>query len=72
MLFDILSLQLLLARNDGTVIGNSCGDRLTHGKRYWVRPITGPIKDNTLVIVVAKRSWMGSKKRLIRNFIIEG
>ena len=67
----VLSLQILLGRDDGVASGNSMQGMIDHGTFYWVRPIIGPLKPGTIVLAVAKREWMGSKKRLIKNFIMK-
>ena len=67
----VLPLQIFLGHGDGVASGNSMHGVIDHGTFYWVRPIIGPIKPGTIVLAVAKREWMGSKKRLIKNFIVK-
>ena len=67
----VLPLQIFLGRGDGVASGNSMHGMIDHGTFYWVRPIIGPLKPGTIVLAVAKREWMGSKKRLIKNFIMK-
>ena len=66
-----LAYQKLLGSGDGIAVGNSNYPVVKPGQYYYVRPIIGPIKEGTLVKSVAKRSWMGSKKKLIKNYIIK-
>ena len=67
----VLSFQRFLALGDGVIRGCSSKDHLADGSHYWVRPLDGPPKIGTFVIAVARRDWMGSKKRLVKNFIVK-
>ena len=67
----VLPLQIFLGRDDGVASGNSMQGMIDHGTFYWVRPVIGPLKPGTIVLAVAKREWMGSRKRLIKNFIMK-
>lgn len=63
-----------IAETIGKFFANSGGSNLSSsilGAFYWVRPIIGPLKPGTIVLAVAKREWLGSKKRLIKNFIMK-
>ena len=67
----LLAYQKLLGSGVGVTVGNSNYPNVKPGQYYHVRPIIGPIEEGTLVKSVAKRSWMGSKKKLIKNYIIK-
>ena len=67
-----LACQKFLATADGAIKDDSMYPTMEDGDLYWVRPITkGAIKKGMNVLAVAKRSWMGSNKRLVKNYIVK-
>lgn len=69
----LLVYQKLLGSGVGVAVGNSNHPNVKHGQYYRVHPIVGPIEEGTLVksVAKAKHGWMGSKKKLIKNYIIK-
>ena len=67
----LLKAQRFLGTADGVVEDLSMWPNVKPGVRYWVKPINGRIKKRMIVLAVAKRSWMGRNKRLIRNYIVK-
>mgnify|MGYP000545237990 FL=1 len=64
-----LPLQHVVARADGVASGPSMGKTFPDGTPYYVRPITGPLLEGMIVVVIAKRRWMGSKGRFFNSII---
>ena len=64
-----LHLQHIVARADGVASGPSMGKTFPDGTPYYVRPITGPLLEGMIVVVIAKRRWMGSKGRFFNSII---
>jgi len=67
----LLKAQRFLGTADGIVEDFSMWPNVKPGANYWVKPIKGRIKKRMIVLAIAKRSWMGRNKRLIRNYIVK-
>ncbi len=67
----LLKAQRFLGTAAGVVEDFSMWSNVQPGAGYWVKPIKGRIKKRMIVLAVAKRSWMGRNKRLIRNYIVK-